>query len=196
MPKIVDHNERRLKISEATASLIAEGGMEAVTIREIARVSGYTKGVIGHYFENKEALIDGALIWVNLCYEQRVQTATESYSGTQALRKRIEATIPGTPGERDEWRVRLVFWGLAAIKADLRKSQGTRFELAVARFENDLRQARDAGEIGEEVNLQSTARHLVNMITGISTAALHNPSLYSKAFIAREVDFVVQELVR
>ena len=48
----------------------------------------------------------------------------------------------------------------------------------------------------EDIDRHSTARHVVNMITGISTAALHNPSLYSKEFIDQEIDFLVGELVR
>ena len=191
MPKIVDHEKRRLAVSEATAGLIATGGMEAVTIREIARVSGYTKGVIGHYFEDKEELIDGALAWVNLRYEERVSAATEGHSGLEALRKRIAATIPSTKSTRDEWKVRLVFWGLAAIKGDLRERQKKRFNLAVESFDKDLREALQAGDISADTDTTTNARHLVNIITGISTASLHNPSLYSKDLVEQEIDFLV-----
>ncbi|MDX1735764.1 MAG: TetR/AcrR family transcriptional regulator [Halioglobus sp.] len=193
MPKIVDHDARRFAISEATAGLIAQGGLEAVTIREIARVSGYTKGVIGHYFEDKEELIDGALAWANRCYEQRVMTATRGQRGVMALRRRIEATVPGTKRVRDEWKVRLVFWSMAAIKPDLRRSQQKRFALAVESFEGDLRQAIALGEIAADVDAHTTARHLVNMITGISTAALHNSAVYTPATIAAEIDFLVHD---
>ena len=55
MPKIVDHEARRREISAAAAALIAKGGLEAVTFREIAQASGYSKGVVEHYFENVES---------------------------------------------------------------------------------------------------------------------------------------------
>ena len=57
MPKIVDHEARRSAISTAAAGLIAARGMEAATIREIARVSGYSKGVVEHYFVDKEEAV-------------------------------------------------------------------------------------------------------------------------------------------
>lgn len=192
MPKVVDHEARRLAISGVAAALIARGGMEAATIRAIARESGYSKGVIEHYFENKQELMDGALTWANIRYEERVVSATQGLTGLAALRKRIEATIPNTQGTRDEWKVRLVFWSMAAIHPDLRKKQQRRFKLAVGRFENDLDTAIAAGEINTSLDTHSSARRLINMITGISTAALHNQSIYTRAMIAREIEFLVQ----
>ena len=132
MPKIVDHEARRFELSAVAASLIAQGGLEAATIREIAQTSGHSKGVVEHYFENKEELISGALAWANHCYEQRVEKATAGMSGIRALRRRIEATLPLNKNTRDEWKVRLVFWSMAAVQPELRRQQERRFLKAVA----------------------------------------------------------------
>jgi len=80
MPKIVDPIARRNEISAIAAKLIAQGGLEAATIREIAHSSGYSKGVIEHYFENKEEIISGALAWANACFQQRVAKLTDGLS--------------------------------------------------------------------------------------------------------------------
>lgn len=191
MPKVVDHDARRLELSGVAAGLISRGGLEAATIREIARESGYSKGVIEHYFENKEALIDGALGWANYQYEQRVTEATRGKKGIPALRRRIEVTIPTNKAMRDEWKVRLVFWSMAAIKPGLRARQQQRFNLSVDRFESDLHDAIAGGEIAPEIDTRTQARHLVNLITGISTAALHNRTLYTRDFLSREVDRLI-----
>ena len=196
MPKVVDHAARRFAISGVTASLIAQGGLEAATIREIARESGYSKGVIGHYFENKDELIDGALSWANRCYERRVATATEGVSGVDALRRRIESTLPLTKAIRDEWKVRLVFWSMAAIQPDLRARQAQRFELTVEHFAQDLRTAIANREISDLQDCSTEARHLVNMIVGISTAALHNQVLYTPALLQDEIDCLLQRFSR
>lgn len=65
MPKIVDHEARCRDICAAAARVIAQGGLEAATIRDIAAASGYSKGVVGHYFDGKAELISGALDWSN-----------------------------------------------------------------------------------------------------------------------------------
>ena len=65
MPKIVDHDERRERIVEIVAEMLASAGAEKTTIREIARQSGYSRGFIEHYFHNKEELITKTIRWIN-----------------------------------------------------------------------------------------------------------------------------------
>ena len=194
MPKIVDHGARRWEISEVVAGLIAGGGLEAATIREIARVSGYSKGVVEHYFENKEELISAALAWVNRCYEARVTEATEGLSGLAALRQRVQATLPLSGKIRDEWKVRLVFWSMAAIDPVLRRQQEKRLNAAVEHFRVDIEAAVASGDIAAIEDVDSTARHLLNMTTGISTAALHDVTRYKRDFLLREIDYLIDGL--
>ena len=191
MPKVVDHEARRHEISGIVAGLIAKGGLEAATIREIARSSGYSKGVVEHYFDNKEALISGALAWVNQGYEERLNRATRGLSGLPALRKMVEATLPLTAQIRDEWKVRLVFWAMAAIDPELRRQQAKRLDNAIDRYESLLRSASERGEISSIDDYESAARHLLNITTGICTAALHQKPRYTRDFLEREIDYVI-----
>jgi AcrR family transcriptional regulator len=192
MPKVVDHEARRHEISGIVAGLIAKGGLEAATIREIARSSGYSKGVVEHYFDGKEGLISGALAWVNQCYEERVSQATRGLSGLPALRKMLEATLPLTAQVRDEWKVRLVFWAMAAIDPALRRQQAKRLDAAIVRYESLLRSATERGEIGSIDDYENAARHLLNITTGICTAALHQKQRYTRDFLNGEIDYVIQ----
>lgn len=195
MPKVVDHQARREEISGIVAGLIAGGGLEAATIREIARSSGYSKGVVEHYFDDKAALISGALDWVNRRYEERLASATGGLTGLPALRKMVEATLPLTGQVRDEWKVRLVFWGMAAIDPALRRQQAKRLDQAIARYEAHLRAAAARGEIAELGNYENTARHLLNITTGICTAALHQRQRYSRDFLLQEIDYVIERVI-
>lgn len=53
-------DQRRDALIEATLSLIASGGPEAATVRNIAMEAGVTPGLIRHYFTTKEDLIGAA----------------------------------------------------------------------------------------------------------------------------------------
>lgn len=194
MPKIVDHESRRWDICAAAATLIADGGLEAAKIRDIAQASGYSKGVVEHYFDGKNELISGALAWANRRYEQRVEDATHGLVGIASLRRRIAATLPMTRAERDEWKVRLVFWGRAAIEPALRREQATRFERAIDYFEGDILAAAERGEIHPPEESRHAARHLVNLTTGICIAALHNRSLYTREIMENEVEYLLDYL--
>ena len=77
MPKIVDHDERRERIVEIVAEMLATVGAEKTTIREIARQSGYSRGFIEHYFHNKEELITKTIRWINERSLARADAALE-----------------------------------------------------------------------------------------------------------------------
>lgn len=51
---------RRSALIAAAQSLVAEGGMEAATVRAIAERAGVTGGLIRHYFQSKDELIRAA----------------------------------------------------------------------------------------------------------------------------------------
>ena len=194
MPKVVDHEARRDELSAIVAGLIAKGGLEAATIREIARSSGYSKGVVEHYFDNKEELISAALAWVNRGYEQRLNRAIGGLVGLPALRKMIEATLPLSARVRDEWKVRLVFWSMAAIDPVLQKQQARRLDRAIHHYEMHLRNAAERGEISAIHDYPMAARHILNMTTGICTAALHQRQRYTRSFLLNEIDHVIEHV--
>lgn len=194
MPRIVDHSERRQQISGHVARLIASGGMEAATIREIARLSGYSKGIIEHYFDNKEDLISAALEWANARYNRRADEATAGRQGLAAIRARVASTLPLDEEIREEWRIRLIFWSMASIDPMLQRQQAERYQRARERFCGDLKQARRAGEVPVQTRPEAAAERLLFHITGISCAALHNPAHYDTRRLNREMDYLITSL--
>ncbi|MCP2262900.1 TetR/AcrR family transcriptional regulator [Promicromonospora thailandica] len=57
MPRIVDHAERRTQIVHALWLVIAQQGIEGVSLRHVAAAAGVSTGRIQHYFGTKEALV-------------------------------------------------------------------------------------------------------------------------------------------
>jgi AcrR family transcriptional regulator len=60
MPKIVNHDERRFRISEQALSLFADQGYAALSMRSLAASIGVTTGMLYHYFPSKESLLSDA----------------------------------------------------------------------------------------------------------------------------------------
>ena len=58
MPKIVDHDERRLELVDATWRIIARLGIEGATMREIATEAGFANGALKPYFPTRDTLLD------------------------------------------------------------------------------------------------------------------------------------------
>jgi AcrR family transcriptional regulator len=191
MPKIVDHEQRRAEIAEVAAELIAGGGLEAATMREIARRSGFSKGIIEHYFDGKSELIDAALAWANQRYFERVARATTGLAGLEALRARLKATVPTTVALRNEWKIRLIFWSIAAINPELQRQQAARTRDAIEHFASDLRDAHELGEFDAASSPESAARQVLFAATGLSCAILHNPRAYSLNVVETEIERIV-----
>jgi AcrR family transcriptional regulator len=61
MPKIVDHDQRRITIAQAAVTVIAEHGLEATKLSDIASLAGMTTGSVTHYFSDKDAVLMAAL---------------------------------------------------------------------------------------------------------------------------------------
>ncbi|MBD3668977.1 MAG: TetR family transcriptional regulator, partial [Kangiella sp.] len=54
MPKKVDHKERRRAFTEAAIEVIAERGLDALRLVDVARAAGVTTGSLTHYFNDKD----------------------------------------------------------------------------------------------------------------------------------------------
>lgn len=64
MPKIVDHNAYREELLQAAFALFARQGYGEVSMRQIADALRVSTGTLYHYFPNKEALFEQAVIRV------------------------------------------------------------------------------------------------------------------------------------
>ncbi|MGH8876924.1 MAG: TetR/AcrR family transcriptional regulator [Stackebrandtia sp.] len=58
MPKIVDREERRRQLARVVWRLIARDGLDAVSVRAVAREAGLSPGAVQYYFsDHKELLV-------------------------------------------------------------------------------------------------------------------------------------------
>lgn len=76
MPRVVDHEERRWEIVFALWLVIAQHGIEGVSLRHVAAEAGVSMGRIQHYFGTKDALVlAGCTALVDRAYGGYQETA-------------------------------------------------------------------------------------------------------------------------
>jgi AcrR family transcriptional regulator len=196
MPKIVDHEQRREHIAEIVAEMLATVGVENTTIREISRKSGYSRGFIEHYFRSKEELISDTLRWINEKSLQRVEKKVKDLKGLAALRALNEVTLPLTEQTRQEWKVRMQFWGLAVVNPQHKKEQTRRIELAEAIYMKHLKEAQALGEIPASANLEHLAHNLLHRIYGLCCNAILRPNFFTRQRQLEALDYVMAGLAR
>ncbi|MET8336608.1 TetR/AcrR family transcriptional regulator [Streptosporangium canum] len=73
MPRQVDHDQRRRQIAEAVWRLATRGGLEDVTLRQVAAEAGVSARLLQYYFGTRDQLLLGALEILNDDAEQRAR---------------------------------------------------------------------------------------------------------------------------
>lgn len=106
MPRIVDHEKRRLTVAAAAAELIADKGVEAATMKGIAARAGGTTGTVTHYFADKDEVILAALHLVDASMQRRFAAALEDVTSPVDA---LLAVLPHDASSQRDWRVWSVF---------------------------------------------------------------------------------------
>jgi AcrR family transcriptional regulator len=195
VPKIVDHEERRRAIAEATALLIASVGIEQITVRGIERDTGFSKGIIQHYFSNKAELLTSALDWANQRYIRREQRALADAgaTGLAALEIRLENLLPFTKEIREEWKIRLQILGLATVNSELAARDAKRLSLARNRITKDLRIAKARGELRAGLSAEDAAQRTMVVATGTNAMAVVNPTHFTRQRLRKIMQGLLEE---
>ncbi|MAB14067.1 TetR family transcriptional regulator C-terminal domain-containing protein [Parvibaculum sp.] len=120
MPKLIDHDLRRRELVEASWQVIADEGLEALTMRKVAAAAGCTTGRITHYFENREELVLAALRAVyDAAGERMAEAAKSTLPPAEKLLLHLEETLPLDAKRLREWKVWIAFWSAAASNPEL-----------------------------------------------------------------------------
>lgn len=115
MPRLVDHDARKGELLDASLALVAAEGIEAATLRRLARAADCTTGAINYYFEGRDALLVAMLRRAHQTTGARMlRAAGRGASPRDRLWAVLMEALPLDPHRLAEWRVWLAFWGAAA----------------------------------------------------------------------------------
>lgn len=175
MPKIVDHQEQRRAIAARAANCIARNGLETLSLRNVAAAHGCSKGMVQHYFSDKEELLFGALLYITAEYEARAEAATYGTTGLERLNKRFCAILPLNEALRDEWVVRLAFYTRAALVPRMQDYIKQHVQSALRVGAGELRAAQRSGEVRRDINASRSYRGIMATVAGIAVAEVASP---------------------
>lgn len=175
MPKIVDHDERRLELVDATWRIIARQGLEGATMREIAMEAGFANGALKPYFPTKDTLLEFAFGHVFNRTNNRIAGVTAGKSGIEALRAFCLEVLPLDEERINEARIVIPFWQKAVNdpqKAEIHQQSMDEWVSTIRRY---LAEARDSGDVRAAVDDSILARQLLNMLLGAQIEAALAP---------------------
>lgn len=183
MPRVVDHEGRRRQIAVAVFALIAEGGLEAATLREVAARAEVSMGAVQRCFATKEQMMLFVHEHMNARVTSRIQAridaAPDPGDAATMLAETLAGTIPLDEESRAESRVWLAFAAQAAVDPALGEIQRRSYRELTALVALLLRAAGESGQFRAGLDEDAEAAGLVTVTDGLSVqllVGLHTPA--------------------
>ena len=196
MPRSVDHDARRADLAAAVWRLVADGGMEAVSLRSVAAEAGVSMGRVQYYFATKDDLLLHGLEEAHRRMESRITARLAEQDSTAGERDVLLAVLDELLGEHSETRDAIRVHTFFAARA------GKDDRLAAVLIDGDhelqalavsvIAQARRSGRVGHDIDPELDGYVLWTLARGLGTdVVLYGASIER----ARQVlDHVVQRL--
>jgi len=184
MPKLVDHLERREELLEAVWRVLARDGLHGTTIRTIANETGWSAGVLAHYFTDKEDILISALRLSHTRIVARWEEKLEGLEGLAALRALVLDNLPLDDERELETRLQLVYWDRAVASKEVRGARWRHGPTLLARLEKLVAEAQERGEISSSEASEDLAERLWALIDGYSLRTLLEPKRVTRSRLA------------
>lgn len=172
MPKIVDHDARRLELVEVTWRVIAHRGFEGVTLRDVAAEAGFANGALKPYFPTRASLIRATFTHVFGRTNSRIEASVRGLVGLAALRAFALEVLPLDGDRLDEAKVVIPFWQIAIHDSEFAALN----DEAMLQWRNWIRgwieQARNDGSLRGEVINGVAAESLLTFLLGAQVVAV------------------------
>jgi AcrR family transcriptional regulator len=194
MARVSDSEARRTEFAEAAWRTIAERGLDAATVREVARGAGASTGRLVHYFRSKDELMLEALRHAGRVVRERMNALLAAQAGLAALRALLRDALPLDAERRAEWRFWLAYWGRAASEPGLAAEQQRRIGVWRAMLARVLEDARARGELEPRIDTALEAEAIMALVDGLGQQALFDPDSMTAARLRAHVDALVARL--
>lgn len=176
MPKQVDHDARRIQIAEALLRLASRGGLEAVSLRDVAAEAGISMGAVQHYFKSKEQMLLHAMDHVTKRAGERIMAALgqrgERPSAREIVRTVMLEMLALTEDSRMEFLTHLAFFMRALGSAELAAMYREWWPELERWLAQELRTARESGELPADRDPSREAELLLAIPDGLSVGLL------------------------
>lgn len=126
MPKVGMQPIRRSQLIAATLEAVDQVGMSDASIAYIARLAGVSNGIISHYFQDKNGLLDATMRHLMQALSDAVRarrSALKDDSPRAHLRAIVDGNFDETQVSGPAMKTWLAFWAASMHQPSLRRLQ-------------------------------------------------------------------------
>ncbi|PDP84492.1 TetR family transcriptional regulator [Glycomyces fuscus] len=174
MPRTADHAQRRAQITGAVCELIAERGLDAVTVARTAARAGISVGLVQHYFPSKDDMLLHAFERVSAAVAARVEEvvgegARHERAIAEILLAALAEHLPLDGPRRAEFRVIRVFAGRALDNPALAEVDARTASALHAQIARAVGNGVECGEVEADVDADTAAARVAAVAEGLAS---------------------------
>jgi TetR/AcrR family transcriptional regulator, transcriptional repressor of bet genes len=189
MPAIVSHDKRRSLIATVVKRIVADSGMEAVTVRNVAREAGFSSTIVSHYFRNKRDLLTFTYGSIRT---RAVHMIDDAFNRNADVLECFETLLPINKENLADWQAWFGFWGMTTSDPDLAAERDATMEATNQLLQRILKHAKKCGELPADLDTAVHARRLQMFINGLASFVVMSPTTWSpdkqRAALSAEID--------
>ncbi|MCJ7840132.1 TetR family transcriptional regulator [Lederbergia sp. NSJ-179] len=187
MPKIVDHENRKKQIAEATWKVILEQGMEGATVRNIAKEAGLSLGALRYYFSSQDELFVYAMKLVKENATERINKI--AYSGLPPFEKVMAIlleVVPVNPETMAEMEVWFAYVFYTRHKEDIFEAKKDEIFKGMKSL---LLYLQEHQVLAPKLDIEMETERLYALIDGLALHALLEPQRMQKERIIKVIQY-------
>jgi len=178
MPAIVSHAKRRSLIATVVKRIVAESGMESVTVRNVAREAGFSSTIVSHYFRNKHDLLTFTYGSIRT---RAIEMIEEAFNRNVDVLGCFETLLPINEANLADWQAWFGFWGKTTSDPGLAAERVANVEATNQLFQRILNHAKKRGELPEQLDTTVHAKRIQMFINGLASFVVMNPAAWPPA---------------
>ncbi|MEF3311805.1 TetR/AcrR family transcriptional regulator [Paenibacillus sp. GYB004] len=189
MPKIVDHDKRRVLLAEAAWRVIRRVGIDGVSVRNVAEEAGMSLGSLRHYFTTQSELLAFSMRLVSDRVYERITTTSWSGDPRQDMENIIAELVPLDDERLAECEVWMAFAGKAVADPALKSLNREIYDSLRNLFRMFIATLAEKGMMKPGVNEELEAEKLFAIVDGLVVHGVICPDEVTRARITAVVSY-------
>ncbi|MCM3632835.1 MULTISPECIES: TetR/AcrR family transcriptional regulator [Paenibacillus] len=198
MPKIVDHDKRKIEIAEATWKVIVEEGIEQATVRKIAQATGLSVGALRHYFASQSDLLRFSMELVSERVIERItsKAINEKKTPLELVTEGVCEVLPVDEERKIEMEVWLAFSAKVLVDNTLRELSNKVYLDMHQGLKKAIHTLQRLNIAKDGLDLEMEANRLHALVDGMAVHHLLNPEQFTQEAMLQTLHYHLQSLCK
>jgi len=186
-------NPRKAALTEALLRIVAERGLDQVSVREVASAADVSIGTVQHYFPTKDEMLAAAFAEVVRQVRARLASVERGDDIRRNLSTVLREFLPLDARRSEEARIMLAFATRAATSPALAEVQRS----VLGEIHEALSEALSGAAYGhvDAADVRSAAHIAIAAADGLALHAVSAPGWMSRGQLAAALELLLERLV-